>query len=151
MVRRFADEVLERGLERDVKERTHDRPPGLEIPLKHRSSFLRWHFFNPKPFRASRATELDFAGCPRVSYPRNLTVGRYKPTISVFNERDWRLITPACLAPADRQDIRVASSQSQSRQGLDRRVDETTRTAETIRPRYRSNPTCGFIARRATG
>ena len=76
MVRRFADEVPERGLERDVKERTHDGAPGLEIPLKHRSGFLRWHFFNPKPLRASRPSELDLAGCSRVPYPRNLTVGR---------------------------------------------------------------------------
>ena len=126
-------------------------PPALRYRLSTGAASSRRHFFNPQPFCASRASELHLAGCPRVPYPRNLTVGRYKPTISVFNERDGCLITSACLAPADRQDIGVASSQSQSRQWLDRRVDQTTRTAEPITPRHRSNPTCSFIARRATG
>ena len=69
MVRRFADEVLERGLERDIKERTHGGTPGLEIPLKHRSGFLRWHFFNPKPLRASRAESARPRRLPSRSEP----------------------------------------------------------------------------------
>ena len=68
MIRGFADEVLERGLTRDIEERTDDGDR-LEIALEHQGGLLRWHFFNGARFRVSRASELDLLTCPYVFTP----------------------------------------------------------------------------------